>query len=232
MFSPSKVTEKPYDGSITLIIGPMFAGKTTTLNNKMKEAKANNLKCLVINSAKDERYNNVVRTHYRQEFTTKKCSSLMEVEESIKQYDVIAIDEGQFFDDIADKAEEFANSGKKVIIAALKSDFRREPFQNVADLIAKADELIPLLARCDLCDSKTAFTQRMCTNGKIVLVGGKEKYRSLCRTCYFKQKDKGKNFFTDEPAEKYVCARGKNGNEKDIHNKQDPKNEKNQLLNI
>ena len=98
---------KKFVGSIEVIFGPMFAGKTTELLRKVKTYTIAHKKCLVVCSAKDNRYTteNFVVSHDKITSKAMKVSSLEEILPYYHDYDVIAIDEGQFFPDITDKAE-------------------------------------------------------------------------------------------------------------------------------
>lgn len=93
--TPSEVAE----GSIGLVIGPMFSGKTTELFRRVRRNVAASKKCLLVKYKGDNRYTEdpVLLTHDNIHMAAKAVSALMEVSNSIWHYDVIAIDEGQFF---------------------------------------------------------------------------------------------------------------------------------------
>jgi thymidine kinase len=97
-------------------------------------------------------------------------------------YNVFAIDEGQFFHDISNFADALANAGKTVIVAALDLDYRREPFGQVPLLMAKAEKVDKLTAIC-ACGAEASFSKRRRPNSGGV--GGNEKYTAVCRHCYF-----------------------------------------------
>lgn len=78
-----------------------------------------------------------------------------------------------------------ANAGKIVIIAALDGTFSRQPFGNILNVIPIAEDVIKLNAVCKRCLSESAaFTARLSTETQVQLIGGEEKYESLCRQCY------------------------------------------------
>lgn len=85
---------------------------------------------------------------------------------------MVAIDEGQFFPEIVDFAEELANKGVIVIIAALDSTFQRKPFGNIINLLPLAEKVTKLSAVCVVCAEEAAFTQRTVDNQEIELIGG------------------------------------------------------------
>lgn len=76
-------------------------------------------------------------------------------------YDVVAIDEGQFYPDIVDFCEELANNGTIVMVAALDGTFQRKPFGNIINLLPVAEKVTKLTAVCVYCGSEASFTQRV-----------------------------------------------------------------------
>lgn len=68
----------------------------------------------------DNRYSQeCISTHDKQLRTAVACKKLKEVKEYWREFDVIGIDEGQFFEDIVEFSETAANEGKIVIMSAL-----------------------------------------------------------------------------------------------------------------
>lgn len=83
------------------------------------------------------------------------------MKERAKNYEVIAIDEGQFFEDIAEFCEDLANNGKIVIVAALDGTFERKAFNKILDLIPLCEKVKKLTAVCYYCKMENAsFTKR------------------------------------------------------------------------
>eukprot|EP00698_Gefionella_okellyi_P022423 TRINITY_DN7430_c0_g1_i2.p1 TRINITY_DN7430_c0_g1~~TRINITY_DN7430_c0_g1_i2.p1 ORF type:complete len:150 (+),score=31.34 TRINITY_DN7430_c0_g1_i2:263-712(+) len=111
------------------------------------------------------------------------CTRLAEVQD-VDDYDCIGIDEGQFFPDIVDWAEEQANKGKAVIVAALDGTFQRKPFGSVLDLIPLAEAVTKLTAVCINCHQPAAFSKRIGSETAVEVIGGAEKYVSVCRACF------------------------------------------------
>lgn len=89
-----------------------------------------------------------------------KASKLTDILSEATKYDVVGIDEGQFFEDIVEVSEQLANSGVVVIIAALDSTFQRKPFGNIINLVPLAEKVYKLTAVCVYCTEPAAFTQR------------------------------------------------------------------------
>ncbi|OMJ94059.1 hypothetical protein SteCoe_2829 [Stentor coeruleus] len=174
-------------GEIQVIYGPMFSGKSTELLRRIRRFKVRNDSCLLLKT-KDNRYigdDDKVVTHDQFNFLKAlSCDTLSERLEEAKQYDVIGIDEAQFFTDIIQFSELMANLGKIIIIACLDSDFRREPFGNICQLIAKAEKVIKLTSICHYCKEDASFSARLTAETAIKVIGGRDKYRPVCRTCY------------------------------------------------
>lgn len=99
-------------------------------------------------------------------------------------YDVVAIDEGQFFPDICEYAESLANQGIVVIVAALDGTFQRKPFGHILDLVPLAEIVTKLSAVCIDCGKEAAFTKRVVDSQEIELIGGDETYKPVCRGCF------------------------------------------------
>lgn len=89
-----------------------------------------------------------------------KVSKLKTIKEEAMKADVVGIDEGQFFEDIVEFAEDLANAGKVVIVAALDSTFQRKPFGNIINLVPLSEKVIKLTAVCVYCTEPAAFTLR------------------------------------------------------------------------
>ena len=130
---------------LTLIIGPMFAGKSSELLRRIRRHRICGNTCLLIKYAKDNRYcDNAIATHDNDKIEAISCNELSEVEHEADNFDIIGIDEGQFFTDIVNFSEGMANKGKVVIVAALNGTFERKSFGEVHKLLPLAEEIIKL----------------------------------------------------------------------------------------
>merc|ERR1712183_536065 len=146
-----KATESQ-NGEIQLILGPMFSGKSTEMMRRLRRHMVTNQSVLVVKYEKDTRYSQSdIATHCGQALPAVSVNKLSELKETAREVDVIGIDEGQFFTDIADWCEEFANRGKTVLVAALDGDFRRSPFSELLKLVPRAEEVTKLRAICVDC---------------------------------------------------------------------------------
>lgn len=138
-------------GYIHVIIGPMYSGKTTELQRIITRYSLAGKKTTLLKQAKDTRYDaDFVCSHDNRRMEALTVVSLQKT--LVENFDVIGIDEGnniclcpkynftlgQFFEDIATFADQLANDGKIVVIAALSSDFRRQPFPEITPLLSIA----------------------------------------------------------------------------------------------
>jgi thymidine kinase len=178
-------------GKLELILGPMFSGKSTELIRKIRLAKIINKKVLVIKPLLDQRYNNnKIVSH---SFDSEDCNTvefLYSLNESIKHYDVIIIDEGQFFADLKETVIKWVDEFyKEVIIGGLDGDFKREPIGKILELIPYADKCKKISSLCKICNdgTKGLFSYRITENENQVQIGGVESYIPLCRNHYLKK---------------------------------------------
>ncbi len=170
-------------GKIQLIVGPMFSGKTTELLRRVRRY-AITKKCLLIKHGLDTRYHNAFATTHDQ-ITMEAVTTHQLVSVSVDNYEVIGIDEGQFFSDLVVFAETYANQGKIILVAGLDGTYQREPFGSIAELMPKSEEVVKLTAVCSFCGNEAPFSKRTTSCQDEVEIGGADKYVAVCRTCYF-----------------------------------------------
>ena len=87
-------------------------------------------------------------------------------------YEVVAIDQGQFYNDIVEFCEDLANLGIIVLVAALDGTFQRKPFGNIINLLPMDEKVIKLTAVCVYCANEASFTQRIIESQEVELIGG------------------------------------------------------------
>jgi len=196
-----KIKREYPEGYFEIYMGPMFSGKSSKLLFKLSSMADQRFNCLYINSIKDvrktESQDDAATTHnssyskLSSKITSMKVSSLREVD--VSDFDYIAIDELQFFDDehTIECIENWISIyGKYVLVASLDGDCYRRKFGRVLDLIPLADEIYKLTAYCDLCRDnygilkKAPFTARMTSDRTAELVGGSDMYKAMCRKCH------------------------------------------------
>lgn len=180
-------------GYLELIIGPMFSGKTSRLVEIYKQCKFCNIPVVVINHIIDNRYDDeLLSTHDEVKIPCVKSDQIDKVfDEVIHAYDVILINEGQFFPDLLQSVNSMIDHGKKVYICGLDGDFERKRFGAILDLIPLCDKVTKLTSLCSLCKNRTPgiFSMRL-TDEKTQTVVGSDNYIPVCRNCYEKNMSK------------------------------------------
>lgn len=179
------------EGKIQLIIGPMWAEKTSELIRRCRRYKHAGKKCVMVKYIEDRRYSeDFIVTHDGNKYEAIACKKLEDIKHQldILDYDVMGIDEGQFYDDIVEFCEEMANEGKIVIVAALDGTFERKPFKRILELVPLCEDVMKLSGVCMKCGKEASFTRRNSANQgdnvKIIDIGGSDKYMCVCRKCY------------------------------------------------
>ena len=167
-------------GGLEIFMGPMFAGKTSVLLERVQAYEATGLQAVVLKSDRDSRYSkDRVVTHdgrSRACYAVSSLETFREIvgEETYQSIDVIAIDEAQFFPDLLEFCVTAADHHqKKVIIAGLDGDYKRQRFGHILDLIPVADRVVKLTAKCRLCEEErlAAVTARAVTKGNDLKFG-------------------------------------------------------------
>ncbi|PIF05296.1 MAG: thymidine kinase [Draconibacterium sp.] len=173
-------------GSVEVIAGSMFSGKTEELIRRLKRAQFARQKVEIFMPELDTRYSvSEVVSHDENSIR----STPVENSSNILLYsggaDVIGIDEAQFFDKgLVDVAVKLADLGIRVIIAGLDMDFKGIPFGPIPDLMAIADDVTKVHAICVKCGNIAQFSHRLSKKEQVVLLGEKDVYEPLCRKCF------------------------------------------------
>ncbi len=181
---------KHHVGSVEVICGSMFCGKTEELIRRLRRARIAKQQVQVFKPAIDNRYDQKkVTSHSGIDLDALPVSSSRDVLEALDpNTTVVGVDEVQFFDEgIVDVVEELADKGLRVIVTGLDMNFRGEPFGCMPQLLARAERVDKLQAICMVCGDAASRTQRL-VNGKpahfndpIVVVGAQEMYEARCR---------------------------------------------------
>jgi len=177
-------------GSVEVICGSMFCGKTEELIRRLRRARIAKQEVQVFKPVIDNRYDHKkVTSHSGLDVDAQPVENSDDI---FAQLDpsttVVGIDEVQFFDaGIVDVVETLAEQGIRVIATGLDMDFRGEPFGCMPDLMARAEKVEKLQAICMVCGESASRTQRL-VNGvpahydePIVVVGAQELYEARCR---------------------------------------------------
>jgi len=181
---------KHIHGSIEVVCGSMFSGKTDELIRRLVRAKIAKQKVQVFKPAVDVRYAvEKVTSHAGANFDAMPVEKAADIRTRLdSDTTVVGIDEAQFMDaEIVEVARELAARGVRVLIAGLDTDFRGEPFGPMPILMSIAEHVSKLHAICMVCGDDASRTQRL-VNGKparyddpIVIVGASELYEARCR---------------------------------------------------
>ena len=181
-------------GSVHLILGPMFAGKTTRLLERVKQLEESvSANVLLLKSDKDTRYaKDKVVTHDgrgRECFPVKSLELEVVVktvgERKWNECDVVAVDEAQFLTNLYEFCRVAADEHDKIVlVAGLNGDFKRETFGEVQETLPLCDSVTKLTAKCK-CGRPALFSKRIVNVGDgQELVGGADKYLPACRRCF------------------------------------------------
>lgn len=177
--------------SLELILGPMFAGKTSALQSIIRRHEALGIKCEVYKPLSDIRYGDdfYMYTHDLTKIHANPVTYLCKEQDSDTYINskLIVVEEGQFFKDLYDFViTAVEKDGKNVIVGGLDGDCFRNPFGQILQLIPLADRVTKLNSLCKLCADGTVglFTFRTTKSKEVVEVGGSEAYMPLCRRHY------------------------------------------------
>jgi thymidine kinase len=186
MFSENKFREMHRRGSVEVICGSMFSGKTEELIRRLKRAKIARLRVEIFKPTVDVRYSDTeVVSHDSRSIHSTPVAAAAEIVPLSAGVDVVGIDEAQFFDDgIVDVCNELARRGVRVIVAGLDMDFKGVPFGPIPMLCAIADDVTKVHAICVQCGELALYSHRLISDDNRVLLGEKNEYQPLCRHCY------------------------------------------------
>lgn len=179
-------------GSIEVVCGSMFSGKTEELLRRLKRARIANQKVTIFKPALDTRYDDVlVVSHDQNKVGSIPVASSGHILCHTSGVDVVGIDEAQFLDDgIVEVVQQLADRGTRVIIAGLDMDFQRKPFGPMAALCAVADSVDKIHAICVECGRLANYSYRLVEGEEQVMLGQMSEYSPLCRSCYLEHQKK------------------------------------------
>lgn len=181
---------KHHNGSVEVITGSMFSGKTDEMIRRLRRATIARQKVQVFKPIIDNRYQvEKVTSHAGTAFDATPIEHVEDLYNHLdKDTTVVAIDEAQFFEEkVIEIVQQLADRDMRVIVAGLDTDFRGEPFGCMPALMSIAEHVEKLQAICMVCGEPAARTQRL-VNGKparyddpIIIVGASEMYEARCR---------------------------------------------------
>ncbi|HUI74037.1 MAG TPA: thymidine kinase [Candidatus Acidoferrum sp.] len=174
-------------GWIEVVVGPMFSGKSEELIRRLRRAEIARQRVQIFKPAIDERYAaNEIVSHSGLGIPSDNVSRASEVLQKVQpRTEVVGIDEAQFLgEEVVDVCTQLANSGKRVIVAGLDTDYRGRPFEPMPRLLAIAEEITKLLAICVRCGNPAVHTQRLVESEELIVVGAMGTYEARCRRCF------------------------------------------------
>jgi thymidine kinase len=179
-------------GTIEVITGSMFSGKTEELIRRLRRAQFAGLKVEIFKPSIDKRYSEIrVVSHDDKSIVSTPVDNSSAILLLTGLVDVVAIDEAQFFDEsIVEVCNKLADDGVRVIVAGLDMDFQGKPFGSMPALLAIAEHITKVHAICMRCGNLAQYSFRKSSEESVVLLGEKNLYEPLCRVCYNKAVNK------------------------------------------
>jgi thymidine kinase len=175
-------------GRLEMVVGPMFASKTDSLERELKCYNAANLSYVVFKWNKDVRYDGGatdITLHNGKKIPAIAISDVKEIKNYLgnnKKIKRVAIDEGQFLSELYDFVFESIPKGYQFFITGLMKDFQKKPFGDIPKLMCLADKLQIKYSNCAECYSPATESTRVTKSLKTVEVGGKGQYQPRCLT--------------------------------------------------
>jgi len=177
-------------GCIKLILGPMFSGKTTELINRYNRYVIGGKKVIVIKYSNDTRYDSkCISTHNGIKVEAFSCTLLGQLDNIVWMYDVVCIDEIQFYPDADLICDKWANDGIIVEACGLNGTFNRSSFDPISNLVPLAEDITFVKAICKSNGKDAVYSHLMIEhdNSTVEIIGGSDKYTALDRENYVKQ---------------------------------------------
>jgi thymidine kinase len=175
-----------HGGSIEVVCGSMFSGKTEELIRRLKRAQIARLEVEIFKPKTDTRYHeSAVVSHNQNSIPctpVENSSAILLLGSNVQ---VVGIDEAQFFDDeLPYVCNTLASRGVRVIVAGLDMDFQGRPFGPMPAVMAMAESVTKVHAVCVRCGNPALYSYRLVPDNSRVLLGEKESYEPRCRSCY------------------------------------------------
>jgi thymidine kinase len=177
---------KEFGGSIEVVCGGMFSGKTEELIRRLNRARIARLRVEIFSPKTDTRFaESALVSHNSNSIPSTPVENASSILLLGSDVDVIGIDEAQFFDEeLPDVCNTLANKGIRVIVAGLDMDFKGRPFGPMPAIMAIAESVTKLQAVCVKCGNPAVYSYRLVPDDSKILLGEKESYEPRCRVCY------------------------------------------------
>ena len=182
----SKNSER--SGWVEVICGSMFSGKTEELIRRLKRARIAQQKVEIFKPSIDTRYaEEDVVSHDSNSIRSTPVQSSNQILLMANDFDVVGIDEAQFFDnELAAVCNTLANNGVRVIVAGLDMDYLGKPFGPIPALMATAEYVTKVHAVCTRTGNLANYSFRKAKSTDLVLLGENDEYEPLSRAAYYK----------------------------------------------
>jgi thymidine kinase len=201
-------TNKELRGVIRLYIGPMFSCKTASLIEAYTRHSIGNRRCLLIKHSYDSRYDpkNIVSHDGRKILSSVVCDLLCDADHLVSDYNVVCIDEVQFFEDAPIFCDKWANQGLIIEASGLCGTYLRAEFPVISQLIPLAEEVYKKSAVCRETGEDANFTYRTSDDTEDIVVGGSDKYKPVDRVTYFGDLNSPKyKSYEENSFRKFMC---------------------------
>ena len=170
----------------------MFSGKSEELLRRLRRAEIAGHRIVLVKPRLDDRHNVAqVASHAGTRMRAVAVGSPYELTRVARGFDVVGIDEVQFFDEeIVAMVAGLVASGRRVVAAGLDTDFRHLPFGSVPTLVCIAELVDKLQAVCQGCGGTATRTQRLIDgrpapfDGATIQIGAGDSYEARCAACY------------------------------------------------
>lgn len=175
-------------GSIEVICGSMFSGKTEELIRRIERAKIAKQNVMICKPSIENRYDkDKVVSHDMKVIDCIAVGDATDIIELCKNKDVVGIDEAQFFNNnLVDVCNHLANRGVRIIIAGLDMDYEGNPFEPIPQLMSIAEDVTKVRAICIQCGDLANYSYRLVDEDNQILLGEKKEYEARCRICFSK----------------------------------------------
>lgn len=173
-------------GSLTLLCGPMFAGKSTELLRRIRAARAAGYAVVAVKPARDTRYDaHALVTHAGDREPAVAVPSLDAVRARATVHGLVAIDELHFFAEgaIAPISALLA-AGTSVVAAGCDIDHHGDPFAPFGTLLPDADEVVRIAGSCARCGAPSTHSERLVPCRDRIVVGGIGDFVATCAACF------------------------------------------------
>jgi thymidine kinase len=179
-------------GSIEVISGSMFSGKTEELIRRLRRAQFAGLKVEIFKPSLDKRYSETrVVSHDDKSIISTPVDNATAILLLAGDVNVVGIDEAQFFDNsIVEVCNTLADNGIRVVVAGLDMDFMGKPFGPMPAMLSIAEYVSKVHAICMRCGNLAQYSFRKSEDEQVVLLGEKNLYEPLCRECYNSESNK------------------------------------------